>query len=408
MAVREFNVTAWRALIAIVLAGTALATTGCPKKVETVVSTVKAMSSTLPFVKADLTAYDVGLAEWGPEFFDLGVFAGRPIAAYASPTGLYVALASKPVPQVAGDWVCLLVDPEPKIRFVLLAADETSAYVAYIAGRREESRRMLAACVAADPANPFSWQLEEIPDSQVDSIWRTIGLTDGRLTIVSRDRETRYPVLHHCEPAAEERDWETTELKSYPDVSTCLGLLDLDGTPALAYLQRDHMRLGLLREPGQTGEEDLTILTDNQAGISYSGASFAARGTGAGVVFIQGEPPVLRVALTADALEDSPTWQVHDLIAWEMLGSTDMLYWGDRPVVAFEAETALFAFVAAGPLPSHHNDWRTITLVEELGQSRFNGIEAVIVDDHLVAGYLRVDPSTQNTTLSFTVVELAE
>jgi len=405
MAVREFHVAVLRALAAIGLAGTALITTGCPKKVEQAVSTIKAMSSTPPFVKADLTVYDVGLAEWGPEFFDLGVYAGRPIAAYRSSTGLFVALSQQPIPQAAGDWVCLLVDPEPRPKFIHLAADDKSAYVAYFTGSREDRHVKLAACVAADPANPLNWRLEELP-AECNSVPRSMLVDADGLRVVFSRRQATHPLLANCAWDTGKPAWQINEIESLRDNSNNLTLLMLDGKPALGYIQRDHMRLGLMRNPGQCGEQDLTILTDNQAGLSYIGASFAAREANAGAVFIQGEPPVLRVAQTADALAASPSWQVHDLCAWEMLGSTDMLYWGDRPLVAYEAEDALFAFVAAGPLPSHHDDWRTITLVEELGQSGFNGIEAVIVDDHLVAGYLRIDPSTQNTTLSFTVVEL--
>lgn len=401
----------WTAFSVILLACVLSGAAGCPHKVKSAAKTIEALVTSPSLVGAECTAYDIGQTEWGPFYFSAGLFEGRPVAAFRSPGGFSVAVADKPLPQTAGDWQVELLDSRPKARMISLAASDAGVFVSYMVGTKESTRYMLASCVDADPADPLTWVLEELPaDLGVNSI-RSLAVGSGWLALACRDQDSRLPICVWRDPTADGAGWAVAAASESLSGAHDLTLLELNGAPALGYSSEDSSSLGLLiGTAGLTvgGWRSTAIASGPVGEFGPSHLSFATQGKTAGVVFHQGDESVLRLAIAADAAAASPSWQFSDIVSWEMLGTPDLLFDDGLPVVVYEADgTALWAFFATTATPAGFRDWRMCKLSEDLGTEGYNGVVALIIDGHLLAVYIETDANA-NATLGATLIEIPE
>ena len=401
----------WTAFGVILAACVLLSTAGCPRRVKSTAQAIQALATSPPLTSVEHTDYDIGPTEWGPFYFSAGRFEGRPVAAFRSPGGFSVAVADTPLPESAGDWQIILLDSRPRSRMISLAASEAGVFVSYLAGPREDSHLMLASCAGADPSDPLAWSLEELPPELGNVSIRAIAAGGDRLSLACRDRDTRLPMYIWRELATDDAGWQIQPAGDDLSGSLQLTLIEIDGAQALGYASADRTSFGLLRDldkPAPDGWQATVIDSGTERVILAGHADFAAHGRAAAAVFHHGEPPQLRFAVSADAAAASPDWQLSGIVKWEMLGDVDLLFSDDLPVVLYTADmSALWAFFATTPTPADNRDWRMCQLSEDLGTHGYNGVEAVILEGHLLALYIKLD-AMKNVTLSATLIEIPE
>jgi hypothetical protein len=383
-----------------------IAVCGCPQQVKEAAQTVKVMLESPRMVSGDRTTYSLNSAEWGPYYFQLGLADGRPLVAFRAPDGLRLAVADKGVPESLADWRQFVLDTSPKPLFVRMACEGSSAFVCYRTGSRDDFQWWLASCNDGDPGESGSWSVEELSaDLDISLVWSVV-VCDGRLGLLYRGQEPRKQFIAWRETSSPGAGWETESPDQLPEEIRIGELLSLDGGPAAGYIAKGSTEVWLA-----SGQDAGTwtcggILADSEnTDLSLVGCSFRSVGPAVGATFLNGEPRTLQYAFTGDATAAQPQWAVTDIVAWGMLGQSDVAFHGQLPVVVFAADTGIFAFIADTPAPAGANDWGMCTLCDDLGELSYNGIEAEAVDGRLISAYIASGKSG-SVTLDLTVLDL--
>ena len=382
-----------------------ICTPACTKKAQDVVKTIKTMVESPRMVSPDLTVYSLAQAKWAPRNFALGQLGDNPIVAFSAPDGLRIAVGTVAVPQSANDWQVVLLHAGPPPNHVILALSGSTAIVSYTRGRGEERQKMLASCIDSDPEDIDSWSIEELDPALGNLFVWSMVVHVNRLGLMCRDNDDRTHKLLWRDLGIDGAEWEIDASPFAPAELRQPQLLSPSGSLAMGYVDGSDSSLWLAAPRGSQSWSGGRLTKSGATGLSLGSLDFCNNGNTIASVFIVGDPPVLKFAIDKDVTATHPTWKVSDLVSWDMLGSTDIAFNGELPVVAYAADTGIFAFFAEDPAPTGPGDWVMCSLCKDLGAKGYNGIKTLAIDGSLVTVYLATDVSG-STTLDVTVIDI--